>query len=141
MISAIITGATTLAGAWLNNKAEKAKGKHKLELAELENRARLMADAQSNNSDWEMASIRASGRAMRWASFLLFSLPILFTVIAPFFAGGNGAVATMWHNFQLVPDGWMTIYYAITGGIWGFSSLKEIGASPSAIVDAFKKSK
>ena len=42
--------------------------------AEKENRARLMRDKQSNNHDWEMASLADKDKWLRRISFSMFSL-------------------------------------------------------------------
>ena len=139
MIGILASTVGGIAKEWLANKSERSRAKGKMKLAEINNRARLLGDAASNNHSWEMASLRSSGLALKWASFSLFALPILFTVVAPFF-GGNAAVAEMWDNFERVPSGWMRIYYAITGGIWGIAALKD--AAPglvSGVATAFKR--
>ena len=132
-LGTVVSSIASVGKQWLGNQAEKTKAKHTLEIAEINNRARLMESASEYNHDWEMASLRASSRYLKWASFSLFALPIIFTVAAPFF-GGNEAVGEMWANFERVPDGWMRIYYAITGGIWGIASLKDMGATPGALL-------
>ena len=140
MLGGIISGVAAVGKQWLSNQAEKTKAKHTLDVAEINNRARLMESASENNHDWEMASLRASGLGLKWASFSLFALPIIFTVAAPFF-DGNAAVAEMWLNFERVPEGWMKIYYAITGGIWGIATLKDMGATPAALISSVKQIK
>ena len=129
----ILSSVASVGKQWLSNKAEKTKAKHTLQIAEINNRARLMESTRECNHDWEMTALRASSRYLKWASFSLFALPIIFTVAAPFL-GGNAAVGEMWANFERVPDGWMRIYYAITGGIWGIASLKDMGATPGALL-------
>ena len=147
MIGAIISAVGSLGSQFLKNdetkirqKAEIEQKKHEVVLAELNNQARLLNDAQQCNADWEIKAMTTSGRALKWASFTLFALPILFTVIAPFLGdGGNAAVTQMWNNFERVPEAWMRIYYAITGGIWGITALKDIGATPGALLNSLSK--
>ena len=140
MIGAIFSGVTAVGKQWLSNKAEKTKAEHGLKMAEIQNKARLMASTTEYNHDWEMKALTASGRSLKWASFMLFALPILFTVVAPFGGdGGNEAVTQMWANFERVPEAWMRIYYAITGGIWGITALKDVGATPGALLNGIKE--
>ena len=147
MIGAIISAAGSLGRQFLKNdetkikrKAEIEQKKHEIALAELNNKTKLLNHTQKCNADWEIKSIIASGRSLKWASFTLFALPILFTVVAPFFGeGANAAVEQMWDNFNRVPEMWMRIYYAITGGIWGITALKDIGATPGALLNSLKE--
>ncbi len=138
MIGTIISAVSGVGKQWLHNKAEKSKAKHNLQMSEINNRARLMQSQSEANHEWEMAALRQSSIGLKWASFSLFALPIIFTVAAPFF-GGNEAVALMWKNFNAVPEGWMRIYYAITGGIWGIATLKDMGATPNALMNGIKQ--
>ncbi len=141
MLGAAISAVGGIAKSWLSNKVEQTKAEGKVKLAELNNRARLLEDKNSNNHAWEMASLKSSGKALKWASFVLFTLPILVTVIGPFVGAGAG-VEQMWQNFNQVPDGWMTVYYSMTGSIWGVATLKDTGpAMVSGIAAALKGEK
>ena len=143
MIGALASGAFGVAKEWLGNRKARAKAKGELKLAEINNRTRLLADKNSNNHSWEMASLKSSGLALKWASFSLFSLPILFTVVAPFFGeAGNAAVAEMWANFGRVPEGWLQVYFTITGSIWGIAAMKDVAPGlVSGVAQAFKRGK
>lgn len=137
MIGAVISAVGGVAKAAIEGRKEKTIAKNKLAVADLENRAALMRDRESNNAAWEMAAMRESGRALKWASFSLFALPIIVTVIAPFF-GANTIVGQMWENMRLVPEAWMKTYYLMTSSIWGIHALKDVGATPGALAGAFK---
>lgn len=141
MFGAAISAVGGLAKTWLRNKGEQIAASGKVKLAELNNRARLLEDKQSNNHAWEMASLRSSGKALKWASFILFTLPILVTVVGPFVGAGAG-VDQMWQNFRQVPEGWMTVYYSMTGSIWGVATLKDTGpAMINGVASAIRKVK
>ncbi|MDD9873996.1 MAG: hypothetical protein OXU22_00470 [Gammaproteobacteria bacterium] len=141
MFGAAISAVGGIAKSWLGNKVEETKAKGKVKLAELNNRARLLQDKNSNNHSWEMASLKSSGKALKWASFTLFTLPILVTVVGPFVGAGAG-VEQMWANFNRVPDGWMTVYYSMTGSIWGVATLKDSApAMVSGIASALRGGK
>lgn len=141
MFGAAISAVGGIAKTWLRNKGEQIAASGKVKLAELNNRARLLEDKESNNHAWEMASLRSSGKALKWASFVLFTLPILVTVVGPFVGAGEG-VRQMWQNFNQVPDGWMTVYYSMTGSIWGVATLKDTGpAMINGVASAFRKVK
>lgn len=141
MFGAALSAVGGIAKSWFNNKVEETKAKGKVKLAELNNRARLLEDKNSNNHAWEMVSLKSSGKALKWASFSLFTLPILVTVVGPFVGAGAG-VEQMWKNFNQVPEGWMTVYYSMTGSIWGVATLKDTGpAMLNGIASAFKSVK
>jgi len=141
MLGAAISAVGGIAKTWLSNKGKQIRAKGEMQLAELNNRTRLLADKESNNHAWEMASLRPSGKALKWSSFVLFTLPILVTVVGPFVGAGDG-VEQMWQNFNAVPEGWMTVYYSMTGSIWGVATLKDTGpAMINGVAAAFRKVK
>ena len=45
--------------------------------------ARLARDTQSNNHEWEMASLADKDKGLRYLSYSIFALPILITVVSP----------------------------------------------------------
>ena len=99
IIGGVIGAIAKPVDTWIKNKGEKAMAKHKLDLAELENKARLMLSTSEHNASWEMASLTRSSIGLKWASFSLFSIPIILTVVAPLF--GQSEVATqIWTNLE-----------------------------------------
>ena len=115
---------------WIKNRGEVKIAKHTRTLAVINNQARLASDIQSNNHEWEMASLQNQDTSLRWCSFWLFALPILITVISPEYG------AVIWVNLELVPEWFVTVFIAMIGGIWGIVELKK--AIPQ-ITAAFKK--
>jgi len=131
MIGAIITAIGGFASTWINGKQKASAARAELRLAELKNKARLMADQQSNNHAWEMANLAEKDKWLRRLSFIMFASPFFVAIFAPdhvkiYFEGAISAV----------PLWWQKTFMAITGGIWGLSSLKNI---IPGIVDVFKK--
>lgn len=106
-------------GFWRDTK----KAKHTMKMAGIENRTRLLLSEQEANHEWEMKALETSSATLKHMSFLLFAGPILITVINPTYG------ATIWTNLGHVPEGFMQIYYAITGSIWGVAALKDHGVS------------
>ena len=102
---------------------DERKAKHDMRMAGLQNRQRLLLDEQTHNHEWEMKALETSSKGLKHLSFFLFAGPILITVINPSYG------AEIWTNLALVPDGFMQIYYAITGAIWGIAALKDHGIS------------
>jgi len=140
MVLSLVKEVFGLGTSWLKHRREKSKAKADLKMAVLNNKTRLASEKETNNSAWEMKALETSGHTLKFLSFTLFALPIIFTVVGPFFEDGNVAVRQMWENFRLVPDAWMTIYYYITGGIWGIASLKDVVPSVAAgISSAIRK--
>jgi len=115
---------------WLTNRGEIAKAKQKRNLAVINNQARLASDEQSNNHEWEMASLADKDKGLRYVSYSIFALPIIITVIMP--AQGQ-AIFT---NLEFVPQWWVKTFIAINGGIWGIVELKN--AAPQ-LINAIRK--
>lgn len=111
-------------GYWKDTR----KAKHDMKMAGIQNRQRLLLDEQSNNHEWEMKALETSSKTLKHLSFLLFAGPILITVVNPVYGG------EVWTNLELVPEGFMQIYYAITGAIWGIAALKDHGISFRSIL-------
>ena len=104
---------------WLSNRSEVKAAKHSRELAIINNQARLAADTESHNHEWEMASLKNQDKSLRWCSFWLFATPILVTVLAPEYG------AVIWVNLELVPSWFKTVFISMIGGIWGIAELKQ----------------
>ena len=145
MISAIIGGIVALAKGGVEGYKEHQKGRRELQAAqldlkkaELENRARLMRDQQTNNHTWEMAALRETGKVLKWASFVQFSVPLCLTMAAPYF---DLDANKMWLALKLVPEWWQKCYIAMNGTIWGVMQLKELGLSPGRVAGMFRRKK
>ena len=88
--------------------------------AEKENRARLMRDKQSNNHDWEMASLADKDKWLRRLSFSMFSAPFVWALFDPVGVETYFTIA-----LSSVPSWWLEMYGAMVGGVWGISALKN----------------
>jgi hypothetical protein len=99
------------------------RAKHSMKMAGIENRTRLLLSEQEANHEWEMKALETSSKTLKHLSFFFFAGPILITVVNPTYG------STIWVNLQAVPEGFMQIYYAITGSIWGVAALKDHGVS------------
>ena len=122
MIGALLSLGTTI--------VEGAKGyftnRQKIKKAEAENKARLLQDQQTHNASWEMASLAASGKGLKWASFAMFSFPLAWAIFDP------AGVATYFNeSIDAIPAWWSQAWVAITGSIWGISVLKD--AAPQMV--------
>lgn len=106
-------------GFWKDTK----KAKHDMKMAGIQNRTRLLLSEQDANHEWEMKALETSSKSLKHMSFFLFAGPVLITVIDPVYG------AQIWTNLSLVPAGFMQIYYAITGSIWGVAALKDHGVA------------
>ena len=96
------------------------EGKRKLKQAEVNNRARLLEDSQSNNHDWEMANLADKDKWMRRISFIMFTWPFLWIYFDP-----EAAEAYFLILDEQLPEWYKQTYMAMTGGIWGISALKN----------------
>lgn len=127
----LITGLFSIGKQWMENKKTEKQAKHKIKLAGLENRARLLKDKQGNNHEWEMKVLEGKDKLLQRFSFLMFSLPFIVAMfdhdkVKDYFDIG---LASM-------PDWYIQIYVSIIGGVWGFAALKN---TLPAIVNTFRK--
>ena len=88
--------------------------------AEKENRAGLLRDTQSNNHDWEMASLADKDKWLRRISFGMFSAPFVWALFDPVGVETYFTIA-----LSSVPEWWLELYGAMVGGVWGISALKN----------------
>tara|TARA_R100001082_G_scaffold105887_1_gene78331 strand:- start:3322 stop:3720 length:399 start_codon:yes stop_codon:yes gene_type:complete len=103
--------------------------------AEKENKARLMRDTQSNNHEWEMASLSDKDRWLRRISFSMFSAPFIWALFDP-------VGVEVYFNIALsaVPEWWLELYGCMIGGVWGISALKNtMPALVGGVVKAVRK--
>lgn len=103
--------------------------------AESANKARLLLDSQSNNSEWEMASLTDKDRWLRRGSFSMFAAPFFWALYDP-------AAVEQYFTIALaaMPDWYIKMFGAMVGGVWGISALKNTApALVGGILKAIKK--
>ncbi|MCB1719382.1 MAG: hypothetical protein KDK05_29955 [Candidatus Competibacteraceae bacterium] len=127
----LIKSITNLANTWITSKSEKSKAKQALELAEIDKKKEIILSLQKNTHEWELNSLQDKDKWLRRLSFLMFSSPFLIAIFAPEHVSHYFEVA-----LQEVPVWWQKSYMAMTGGIWGIASLKNIIPE---IIDVVKK--
>ena len=123
MLKALLGPVASLAGQVVEKRAEKAAAKHKLDLAVIENKARLAQSKHDANSDWEMAQLQDKDKFLRWFSYTLFTAPIVITVLAPEYG------RRIFENLEYVPEWMVQVFIAMNGAVWGLSSLKNVAPS------------
>ena len=128
-----ITGLFGIGKQWLSGVQEKQKAQLKIELAEKENRARLLKDIESNNHEWEMANLTDKDKFLRRFSFFMFALPFIWAAFDP-------EAVQQYFDVALgsMPEWYIQLFASIVGGVWGFAALKN--TLPS-IVNSFKRDK
>lgn len=131
MIPSVITAFTSLVSNWFQNKIQKQKAQHELDVAELQNKARLMLDEQSNNHAWEMANLQDKDKWLRRISFTMFSAPLVIAIFSPHQIKDYFDIA-----LSSVPEWWLKTFVAINGAVWGIANLKNV---LPPVVDLFKK--
>jgi len=130
MLQALIGPIAGLASSFVNKQAEKAQAKHKLEMAIIENKARLAAAKDQANADWEMAQLEDKDKILRWFSYTMFTAPIVITVVSPEWG------KQIFQNLEYAPSWVVEVWIAMNGAVWGLSSLKNVVPS---VVGQFKK--
>ena len=88
--------------------------------ADQENRARLLRDKQTNNAEWEMASLTDKDKWLRRCSFAMFAAPFFWALVDP-------AAVEQYFNIALaaMPEWYIQMFGAMVGGVWGISALKN----------------
>ena len=133
----ITKGVIGLGKDYFKGRKKKVEAKLELELAEINNKTRLMGDAQSNNHAWEMAALKQSGKELKWISFSLFSAPIVLTMFGQYIGFDSNS---MWASLNTVPQWWQNIFVGANATIWGTLQMRDMGGM-RGIVAAFKKDK
>tara|TARA_R110002126_G_scaffold64443_1_gene165059 strand:- start:396 stop:791 length:396 start_codon:yes stop_codon:yes gene_type:complete len=103
--------------------------------AEKENRARLLSDKQTHNSEWEMASLTDKDKWLRRGSFTMFAAPFFWALYDP-------AAVEQYFNVALsaMPEWYIQMFGAMVGGVWGISALKNTApALIGGVIKAFRK--
>lgn len=121
--------------AWSSHKERKTKLKAadlEIELAEKQNRARLLQSENDNNHEWEMANLTDKDRWLRRISFGMFSAPFIWALFDP-----SGVKEYFEIALSAMPEWYIQLYAGMVGGVWGFAALKN---SVPAIVGGIKKS-
>lgn len=119
-------------GGWVNDSLKQSR---EIKAAATENTVRLLKDEQSNNAAWEMANLQDKDKWLRWASFTLFTYPMVWAAFDP-----TGAATYFNVTLAALPDWYKQVYLGITGGIWGISALKNaVPSLVSQLVTAFIK--
>ena len=132
-IGSLIGSVVNLGSTWLTGRNERQKSKIEMDKAEAENIARLLRDKESNNSAWEIATLRDKDKLLRRTSFVMFAAPLVLAMFDP------NAVKEYFNTaIHAMPDWWIQSFMGITGSIWGLSSLKNIVPS---LLDSFRSGK
>lgn len=101
--------------------------------AEKENRARLLRDKESNNHEWEMASLSEKDKSLRRICFFIFIWPI-----TPIAAIRPDWIVSYYSSLENIPEWNLRIIMIMVGGIWGVAELKN---SLPALIHGIKNKK
>lgn len=129
----IISSLFGMGKTWLEGRTQRQKAKLEMQLAEIENKARLLRDKAQYNHMWEMAALTDKDKWLRRFSFTMFAGPFFVAIFAP-----NQINLYFTEALHNIPTWWIQIFVGINGSIWGISSLKNIVPQ---LVDIFKRRK
>ena len=110
----------SILGPIIGGVKDYVAGNQEIKKAEQSNRARLLQDKQSNNAEWEMASLTDKDKWLRRISFSMFSAPFVWALFDPVGVETYFTIA-----LSSVPSWWLEMYGAMVGGVWGISALKN----------------
>jgi len=111
MIQALIGPVASLAGSWLQGKADRQAAATNLQLVEAEAKATILKSAATSEADWER--IMAQGSQNSWKDewiTLLFSIPLILAFCGDW---GNSIVQAGFLALETMP----TWYQYSLGGI------------------------
>lgn len=131
LIGTAITSISSLIGNWLKGRQDLQKAKQDMKLAEIQNRARLLREKQTNNHEWEMAALSDKDKWIRRISFTMFAAPFIVAIVAPEHVANYFKVA-----LTPIPEWFKNVFVAINGSVWGIAALKN---PLSQIAGALKK--
>jgi hypothetical protein len=103
--------------------------------AEQSNKARLLRDKNTNNSEWEMAALTDKDKWLRRFSFGMFSAPFFWALVDP-------VAVEQYFNVALsaMPEWYVQIFCSMCGAIWGLSALKNTApALIGGVIKAIRK--
>lgn len=106
--------------SWNDGRVKLKKANLDIQLAEKENKARLLRSREDNNHEWEMANLTDKDKVLRRVSFAIFSAPFLWAMYDPVAVREYFDVA-----LASMPEWYIQIYLSIVGGVWGFAALKN----------------
>ncbi|WP_404402995.1 hypothetical protein LG288_05940 [Idiomarina seosinensis] len=108
MFSALSAGIGLLT-TWLKGKQKVTERKQKAE-----------ANEQGRRAEFRTVREKGASRFLRIYSYLMFSAPILLTVIAP----EQGA--RVFDNLENVPDWYINTFFAMNGAVWALAETKNL---------------
>ncbi len=100
-------------GQWFKIKAETAKADEQYKLAYLTAQATQAAAQLQSDTSLTTARLAATTQQFKQYTFYFLVIPMLVSVCFPKYA------AIMWHNFELIPEWFRTLFGAVYLTIWG----------------------
>ena len=94
---------------WLTGKQKVVESAQQAQAAAAEKRAAFRLERERNSNKW-----------LRLYSYLMFSTPIVVTVIAPH----QGA--EIFKNLEHVPDWYINAFFAMNGAVWALAEVKNL---------------
>jgi len=120
MIQALIGPVASLAGSWLQGKADRHAAATNLQLVEAEAKATILKSAATSEADWER--IMAQGSQNSWKDewlTILFSIPL---VLVFFGDTGRQVVANGFAALETMPDWYQYTLGVIVAASFGVRS-------------------
>jgi hypothetical protein len=120
MIPALFTSIFSLITGFINGRLEVQKAKIETDKAAQANKARLLADTESNNQAWQMAALTGADVPLRRICFAIFSFPFIYAAFDPMAVKHyfDQAIAAM-------PTWYVQTYMGMVCIIWGVNALKD----------------
>ena len=121
MIQAFIGPLTNLAGTWLNNRAQKAQIKQRIQVAKLEAKVKKI----ETDGDWELEQAKASQDSWKDELWTIVFVAILIANFIPLW-GIQEYMAKGFENLEKCPE-WVTYgMYASIAASFGLRSFTKL---------------
>ncbi len=109
----LLTGITQPLKDWWGYKQKEAETKQQLALATLQAQAEQAKASMESDTAQLQSKLAATTSQFKEHTFYFLLIPLLFSILLP------SKAAVMWHNFDVIPEWFRTLFGAVYLTIWG----------------------
>lgn len=109
----LLTGITQPLKDWFGYKQKEAETKQQLALATLQAQAEQAKASMESDTAQLQSKLAATTSQFKEHTFYFLLIPLLFSILLP------SKAAVMWHNFDVIPEWFRTLFGAVYLTIWG----------------------
>ncbi len=109
----LLSGITQPLKDWFGYKQKEADTKQQLALATLQAQAEQAKASMESDTAQLQSRLAATTSQFKEHTFYFLLIPLLFSILLP------SKAAVMWHNFDVIPEWFRTLFGAVYLTIWG----------------------